>query len=162
MCRKRPSGVIWVKCTAEHLGRTLALPIWIQTRRAVVNVRGTGDDCFKWAVLAGMHPVDIDAHRTSRYTEHVVKYDSSFLSFPVPLSSIGSFASANNMYINVCGVDDDKKVIYPLRVSPTLVPDRHVNLLLSARNGIQHYTTIRNISRLVSSQLSNHRHVQLL
>ena len=40
------------------------------------------------------------------------------------------------------GVDDDKKVIYPLRVSSTLVPDRHVDLLLVERNGIQHYTTM--------------------
>ena len=30
------------------------LPDWIQTRRAVVNVRGTGNDCFEWAVMAGM------------------------------------------------------------------------------------------------------------
>ena len=35
------------------------LPNWIQTRRAVVNIRGTGNDCFKWAVLAGMRPVDV-------------------------------------------------------------------------------------------------------
>ena len=26
----------------------IPLPWWIQTRRAVVNVAGTGDDCFKW------------------------------------------------------------------------------------------------------------------
>ena len=30
----------------------------------------------------------------------------------------------NNMSINVYGVDDDKKVIYPLRVSSALVPYR--------------------------------------
>ena len=56
------------------------------------------------------------------------------------------------------GVDDDKKVIYPLRVSSTLVPDRDVDLLLIDRNGIQHYTTIRNFSRLVNRQMSNHGH----
>ena len=49
-------------------------------------------------------------------------------------------------------------MIYPLRVSSTLIPDRHVDLLLFERNGIQHYTTIRNFSRLVSSQMSNHGH----
>ena len=32
------------------------LPNWIQTRREVVNIRGTGNDCFKWALLACMHP----------------------------------------------------------------------------------------------------------
>ena len=125
------------------------LPNWIQMSRAVVNIRGTGDDCFKWAVLTGMHRVYANGERRSQYTEHVGKYDFSSLYFPVPLSSVGSFAIANNISINVyritC-VDDDKKEIYPLRVSSTLVPDRHVDLLLFERNGIQHYTTIRKLA----------------
>ena len=62
------------------------------------------------------------------------------------------------MSISVIGVDDDNEVIYPLRVSSTLVPDRHVDLLLFERDGVQHYTTIRNFSRLVGRQLSNHGH----
>ena len=103
-----------------------------------------------------MHP--IDEHRMNHYVEHVSKYDFSSLHFPVPLSSLGTFASVNNMSINVYGVDDDKKVIYPFRVSPTLVPDIHVNLPLFERNGMQHYTTIRDFRRLVSSQMSNHGH----
>ena len=106
------------------------LPNWIQTRRAVVNIRGTGNDCFKWAVLTGMLHVDVSGDRMSKYTEHVGKYDFSSLHFSVPLSSVGSFATTNNMFINVYGVGDDKKVIDPLRVSSTLVPDIHVDLLL--------------------------------
>ena len=102
------------------------LPNWIQTHRAVVNIRGTGNDCFKWAVLAGMHPVDANGDRMSQYNDHIGKYDDSFLHFPVPLSSVGSFATTNNMSINVYGVDDDKKVIFPIRVSSTLVPDMSI------------------------------------
>ena len=67
-------------------------------------------------MIAGMHPVDVNGERMSQYTEHVDKYDLSSLHFPVLLSSVGSFATANNMSINVYGVDDDTKVIYPLRV----------------------------------------------
>ena len=48
------------------------------------------------------------------------------------------------------------KLIYPLSVSAMLVPHRHVYLLLFERGGIHHYTTIRNFSILVGSQLSNH------
>ena len=73
----------------------VSLPNWIQTRRDVVNIRGTGDDCFKWAVLGGMHPVDANADRMSQYTEHVGKYDFSSRYFPVPLPSV-----ANNTSIN--------------------------------------------------------------
>ena len=62
------------------------------------------------------------------------------------------------MSINVYGVDDDKNVMYPICVSSTPVPDRHVDPLLFECNGIQHYTTIRNFSRLLSSQISNREH----
>ena len=99
--------------------------------RAVVNVTGTA----------------VHAYRMGKYAEHMGKYDFSSLRFPVPLSSVGSFATANYMSINVYGVDDEKEVIYPLRVSSTPVPDRHVDLLLFERGGVQLYTTIMNFSR---------------
>ena len=136
----------------------IPLPRWIQTRRAVINVTGTGDDCFKWAILAGMHPVNVNPHRRGMYAEHMRKYDFSSLSFPVPLQAVGSFALGNNMSMNVYGLDDDNEVIYPLLVSSTLVSDRHVDLLLFEHDGVQHYTTIRNFSSLVGRQLSNYGH----
>ena len=120
---------------------------WIQARRAVVNVAGTGDDCFKWAILTGTHPVDVHADRRGQYVEHMGKYDFSSLSFPAPPQTVGSFA-LRNMSINVYGADDDE-VIYPLCVSSTLVPDRHVDLLLFERDGVQHYTAIRNFNKVV-------------
>ena len=134
------------------------LPQWIREKKAVVNVTGTGDDCFKCAVLAGMHPVDKyekNPNRMDKFVKHVNKYDFSFLHFPVLLSSIGSFAMTNNLSINVYGVENDEKEIYPLCVSQTVVPDRQMDLLLYECNGIQH-TTIRNFSMLVSGQLSSH------
>ena len=125
------------------------LPRLTQARRAVVNVAGTGDDRFKWAILAGMQPVDGNADRRGKYIAHMDKYDVSSFSFPVLLQAFGSFALRNNISINVCGVDDDNEVIYPLRVSSTLVQDRHVDLLQFECDGVQHYTIIRKFSRLV-------------
>ena len=101
-----------------------------------------------------MHPVDVNADRRGKYIEHMGKYDFLFLYFSKPLQSVGPFALRNNMSINVYVVEDDNKVIYPLRVSSTRVPDRHVDLLLFERDGIQHYTT--DFSILVGRQLSNH------
>ena len=145
------SNFVSLQLSLWHLDPLLAsafvpLPNWIHTRRAVVNIRG-------------MHPVEANGDRMIQYTEHVGKYDFSSLYFHAPLSSVGSSATTDNMSINVYGVYDDKKVIYPLRVSSTLFPDRRVDLPLFERNGIQHhYTTIRNFRRLVSSQISNHEH----
>ena len=78
---------------------SISLPRW----RAVVNVAGTGDDCFKWAILAGMHPVDVHADCRGKYVEHMGKYDFSSLHIPTPLQAVGSFALRNNMSINVYG-----------------------------------------------------------
>ena len=60
----------------------IPLPRWIQARRAVVNVTGTGDGCFKWAILAGMHPVDMHADRRGKYVEHMVENDFFLCIFP--------------------------------------------------------------------------------
>ena len=55
------NGSRWVFSHFQDLQLTLwqldPLPRWIQKRREVVNVAGTDDDCFKWVILAGMHPV---------------------------------------------------------------------------------------------------------
>ena len=111
------------------------LPRWIQARRAVVNVAATGDDCLKRAILAGMHPVGVIADRRVKYVEGMCKYDFSSLPSTVPLQAVGSFALRNDMSSNVYGVDDDNEVIYPRRVSSTLMSDRHEDLLPFDRDG---------------------------
>ena len=97
------------------------------------------------------------AYRRGKYVDHMGKYD-----FPVPLQTVGSFALRNNMSIIVYGVDADNEVIYPLRISSTLVPDRQADLLLFERDRVHHYTIIRNFSRLVGRKLSSHERRPLL
>ena len=63
-------------------------------------------------------------------------------------------------------VVEKRGVIIPLRISDSireerdesgeLVEDRHVNLLLTERDGSTHYSTITGFSRLVCSQVSRH------
>ena len=152
-----------LQLTLWHLDPLCAfvpLPQWIRDKKATTNIIGTGDDCFKWAVLAGMHPTTADnPNHMINCVGHACGYDFSSLCFPVSLSSIAPFATKNNLSINVYGVEDEKKVIYPLCVTDSVVPGRHVDLLLHECNGDQHYSTIKNFSRLISGQLSNHGHV---
>ena len=99
------------------------LPQWIRDEKAATNIIGTGDDCFKWTVLAGMHPTMADnRHRMINYVEHACRYDFSSLCFPVSLSSIAPFAAKNNLSINVYGVEEEKKFIFPLCVTDSVVP----------------------------------------
>ena len=53
--------------------------------------------------------------------------------------------------------DDDTKcgVVYPVRVTKQDL-SRHVNLLLTERDGIWHYSTIKNFSGFLRSQYSKH------
>ena len=51
-----------------------------------------------------MHPVgkhEKNSDCMSKYKEHVNKYEFSSLRFPVPLSSIDSFAKTNTLSINL-------------------------------------------------------------
>ena len=121
------SNFSFLQLTLWHLDPLRAsafvpLPRWIQQNKAVVNVIGTGDDCFKWAVLAGMHPATSDHPNR--------KVVSTIFDIYVFQSSIASFATKNNLPISVYGVTDEKKVFYPLRVTDAVIPERHVDLLL--------------------------------
>ena len=81
------------------------------------------------------------------------RLDWSGLKFPVDLNQIAIFEKFNpSISINVFGFD---KTIYPLRISKTKRP-RIVNLLLISDGEKQHYCLIKSLSRLLSSQMSNH------
>ena len=68
------SNFVSLELTLWHLDRLRAsafvpLPKWIRDKRAVINVAGTVDDCFKWAILAGLHPVIDNSNRMGNYIE---------------------------------------------------------------------------------------------
>ena len=102
-------------------------PKWIRDKRDVVNVVGTGDDCFNWAVLAGLHPTGDRSTGMQRCSCHACKYDLSGLSYPGLLSSITPFAYGNGISINVYAVEDGKRVIFPLCITDKDVPNKHVD-----------------------------------
>ena len=137
-----------------RVGAFVPLPKWIRDKHAVTNINGTGVDCFKWAVLAGLHPISDNPDRMGNYMEYVDKYDFYGLSYTVPLSSIAPLAARNG--ISVYAVEDRKRVVCPLCVTSDVVTGKHVDLLLHEMGGIQHYSTIRNFSWLVSEQMSSH------
>ena len=45
-------------------------PKFIAKKRAIVNVKSHGTDCFRWAVLAALYPVRRNANRLSSYVRH--------------------------------------------------------------------------------------------
>ena len=51
-------------------GAFVSLPEWIWDKKAPTNIIGTGNDCFKWAVLAGMHPTKADNPNRTKVKMH--------------------------------------------------------------------------------------------
>ena len=131
----------------------IELPSSLYTKKAIINVKNENDnECFKWAVTSAVFPKEKNAERLSkRMREDSDKFDWTGIEFPVSLKQIDKFENQNNYAINVFGYE---KVVYPLRISKK--KDQVINLLLIADEETNHYCWIKNMSRLLSKQKSNH------
>ena len=102
--------------------------------------------------------------RVSNLKEFADNYDWSGLEFPVSIKHIGKFETRNNISVNVLGLDG--KDIYILRKGGR--NGKEINLLMisegptdpASGNGINHYTAVKSLSRLLSSKNSNTKHKQ--
>ena len=139
-----------------HAGCYVTLPRKIMLKKAVVNVKSKDNACFAWSVVAALHPVERNTGLESSYPHYttVLKFDD--IKFPVILKDIGKFERLNDVSVNVYGIEEDK--IFPLRLTDNK-REKHVNLLYvqdPGDNNVGHFTWIKNLSRLVGSQLSKH------
>ena len=136
----------------------LPLPDFIAKRKAMINPQNRDEECFKWAIIGVDKWMGIDSHpeRVSNLREFTDNYYWSGLEFPVSLKQIGKFEAKNNISVNVLGLEG--KDIYTLRNSNR--SDQEINLLMISKDGINHYTAIKSLSRLLSSSNSKHKRKQ--
>ena len=159
----------------------IPLPDWISHKKAVINPRNEGDEeCFKWAVIAGLHHEDITSHpeRISNHRRFENNYDWSGvgtgedfvgedwkvknwgeLEFPVPLNSIVIFERSKDVLVNVLVVEGEGK-FYILKKSKFVEGRKVVDLLLLEDGKKRHYAAIKNLSRLLGSSNSRDGHQQ--
>ena len=135
----------------------IELPKKLAEKKAIINVKNENDnECFKWAVTSAVFPAKEHGERLSKQMrEDSKKFDWAGIEFPVSLKQIDKFEKQNNYAINVFGYE---KVVYPLRISKR---DEHsceqvINLLLITNEETNHYCWIKNMSKLLSKQKSNH------
>lgn len=133
----------------------LELPLGIQAKKAIINVKNQDFECFKWSVLSALHPVQENAHRVSNYMPFSNELNFSGISFPISLKNIPRFEKLNDISINVYSYTE-KLVIYPLLITEK-ERSRHVDLLFLKNDHNEHYCWIKDLSRLVSSQISKHK-----
>ncbi|KAL6446831.1 hypothetical protein ACFW04_001336 [Cataglyphis niger] len=138
-------------------GCYVEIPREIKLKKAVISVRSTDDACFAWAVVAALYPVEKHAERSSRYPHYTAVLNLKNVELPMNLNGIARFERLNDISINVYTIcdkknkKDKKRDIVPLRLTNSK-RERHVNF------NATHFAWIKNLSRLVGSQLSARRH----
>ena len=92
-----------------------------------------------------------DPQRVSNLRKFTDNYDWCGLEFPVSIKDIGKFETNNNISVKVLAVEG--RDIYIHRKGRRV--GREINLLMVSEDGIRHYTAIKSLSRLLSSENSN-------
>ena len=135
----------------------------------MINPQNGDEECFKWAIITADKWMDIDSHpeRVSNLREFTDNYDWSGLEFPVSLKQIGKVEAKNNISVNMLGLEG--KDIYILRNSNRsdywdpqgsrghYATHREINLLMISEDGINHYTAIKSLSRLLRNSNTKHK-----
>ena len=132
----------------------LLLPDWIANKKVIINPHNNNEQCFKWAVIAAENIGMKDPQRVSNLRKFTDNYNWSGLEFPVSIKDIREFEIKNGISINVLA--EEGRDIYIHRKT-NYKSNREINLLIISKNCIQHYTTIKSLSRLLSSSNSKHK-----
>ena len=131
----------------------LPLPDWLARKKAIVNPRNDNEECFKWSVITVEKVGMKDPQIVSNLRKFTDNYYWSGLEVPVSIKDIGKFETRNNISVNVLAVEG--RDIYIHRKGWRM--GREINLLMVSEDGINHYTAIKSLSRLLKSSDTKHK-----
>ncbi|XP_025162986.1 uncharacterized protein LOC112590643 [Harpegnathos saltator] len=147
----------------------IELPREIKMKRAIINVQSMDNACFAWAVVAALCPADKHADRQSSYPHYTSVLNMQDIEFPMRINQIKKFERLNDISVNIYSVEKrydnatkkEGNVVAPIRLTEQKM-EKHVNLLHIPDprddDNTGHFAWIKNLSRLVSSQLSKKEH----
>jgi hypothetical protein len=125
------------------------LPEVIQNKKAVINVQNSDQKCFLWSVLAGLHPAEKDACRTSKYKAYESSLNMQGIEYPVSIEQIDLFETQNpGVAVSLYSLADDAQVV-PERPSPKFGHSGRTHIQLLLHSG--HYSLIKDLDRLLNS-----------
>ena len=133
----------------------IPLPDWIMRKKAIVSIRNKDNKCFLWSVLRYLHPREKNDCRLSDLEKYEESLNTKGITFPMKIKDITKFEKLNPDIpgINVFSVDDSN-IIYPLREVKRDCKNT-IDLFLYEEDGKFHYSLIKNISRLIRSQITS-------
>lgn len=165
-------------------GVYIDLPKAVKNKEACYNPKNNDNDCFKWAVRGflrwrellieiayGIRELDsVRRYITREITEindaTASRIDAQYeldwsccTSVPVTFDQINDFLDINATFsVSIYGIDadDEKTIVGPLYRS-SAIKENHIHLLMIEKGGHNHFALIKDLSRLVHSQLGGRR-----
>ena len=134
----------------------IEIPKELANKMAIINMQNKDNKCFLWCVLRalnpnGGHPEILDKKLIGK--ENTLNMEG--IDYPVSLKDIKKFEKQNpTISITVFGYEG--KSVYPLRNSDCNDREHNIILMLIEEGGLKHYCLVKDLSRLLSSQVSNH------
>ena len=135
----------------------IALPKELANKNAIINPKNEDNKCFMWCVLRALN---LSKDHSERIDKKLKEKENTLnmegIEYPVSLKDVDKFESQNpSISITVLGYEG--KRVYPLRNSNNTNREHDVILILIEEEGVNHYCLVKNVSRLLSSQVSNHK-----
>ena len=132
----------------------IPLPKELANKKAIINMKNEDNKCFLWCVLRALNQKDNHPERIDKkLMEKENTLNMEGIEYPVSLKDINKFEKQNpNIAITVLGYEG--KSVYPLRNSDSTDRDYDIILMLIEEGGVKHYCLVKNLSRLLASQVS--------
>ena len=119
-------------------------------------MKNSNNQCFLWCVLRALYPRDRAQERVDmELREKKNTLNMKGIEYPVSLKDLGTFEKQNPS-ISITVLGHEEKGVYPLRISDCVDRDYNIILMLIEKDGVKHYCLAKSLSRLLSSQVSNH------
>lgn len=153
------------------------LPKKLKQKGAIINLKNTKEECFKWSILAALHHTEVCKKSKNkgndalsyRMWSNELNFDG--IEFPVQLNQIEKFMQLNErIAVNVYYFNTEKNHVYPLYLAQKSFDKQYVHLLLLTEqtesfniethkaNVNSHYCWIKNLGKLVGGQVSKCGH----
>ena len=135
----------------------LPLPKELANKKAIINVKNKDNKCVLWCVLRVLNAKE---HNQERIDKELKKKENTLnmegIGYPVSLKDIDKFERQNsNISITVFGYEE--KSVYPLRNSNNTDREHKITLMLIEQDEVKHYCLVKDLSRLLSSQISKYK-----
>ena len=133
----------------------ISLPEWIMRKKAIVSIRNKDDKCFIWSILRYLYPREKNECRLKDLKQYEFSLNTKGITFPMKVKDIEKFEKLNPDLpgINVFSITGN--TIYPLReISKDRNNTNTIDLFLYEEDGKYHYSLIKNLSRLIRSQIT--------